>query len=508
MRTQKKLGSAVICALAAAAVCADTHRALAIGPELIVSTLASHPSAQVPGTTDSWLQTDFGQLCKSPSGNRWIVQCAANLNGLGGEVVLTGAGTTASLAYRSDIEVPWLPAGSGFFPVLVSVTDQYAINDAGDIAFGADEAGNEVVALRNSSGWSVKAREGATIPFDPAGRVWPGSGFDVAGVSVDGTQVSFRAASANTVPATTAVTYLVVNDAPVVATGTTIPTGQLTSPDRAYDLAGDSTYFRTSAGGTPWAAVASLSGATANDDIAVVSNAVVAQESFPFSTTSVNRRLGGADISGNGAHWFMRGQDSGGTVNWAAKDGVVMATTGAPITSTPGQTELWANQTGFGRTFFQITDNDAGNYIIVGGTNAAAPGNAVIVYNGSTVLFRQGAPIDVDNNGLYDDNVFGSMADTGSELYTTFLSNDGYVYTTVQIVDSAQVDLGEAVIRIRVPSACVADFNGVGGVTVQDIFDFLAAWFQGLPSADVNGAAGVTVQDIFDFLSAWFAGCP
>ena len=54
---------------------------------------------------------------------------------------------------------------------------------------------------------------------------------------------------------------------------------------------------------------------------------------------------------------------------------------------------------------------------------------------------------------------------------------------------------------------CPADFNGTGGLTVQDIFDFLAAWFSGLPSADFNHTNGITVQDIFDFLAAWFTGC-
>jgi hypothetical protein len=41
---------------------------------------------------------------------------------------------------------------------------------------------------------------------------------------------------------------------------------------------------------------------------------------------------------------------------------------------------------------------------------------------------------------------------------------------------------------------------------VQDIFDFLNAWFAGSVAADFNGG-GLAVQDIFDFLSAWFAGC-
>ncbi len=54
---------------------------------------------------------------------------------------------------------------------------------------------------------------------------------------------------------------------------------------------------------------------------------------------------------------------------------------------------------------------------------------------------------------------------------------------------------------------CPADFNGAGGLTVQDIFDFLAAWFAGNPSADFNHQNGLGVQDIFDFLAAWFAGC-
>lgn len=55
---------------------------------------------------------------------------------------------------------------------------------------------------------------------------------------------------------------------------------------------------------------------------------------------------------------------------------------------------------------------------------------------------------------------------------------------------------------------CPADFNDSGSVTVQDIFDFLTAYFNNELAADFNNSGGVTVQDIFDFLSAYFAGCP
>jgi subtilisin-like proprotein convertase family protein len=54
---------------------------------------------------------------------------------------------------------------------------------------------------------------------------------------------------------------------------------------------------------------------------------------------------------------------------------------------------------------------------------------------------------------------------------------------------------------------CKADFDGSGVITVQDIFDFLNAWFAGDPRTDVDGVPGISVQDIFTFLNIWFAGC-
>lgn len=53
---------------------------------------------------------------------------------------------------------------------------------------------------------------------------------------------------------------------------------------------------------------------------------------------------------------------------------------------------------------------------------------------------------------------------------------------------------------------CIADFNHAAGLSVQDIFDFLGAYFAGSPAADINGS-GLSVQDIFDFLAAYFTGC-
>jgi len=64
--------------------------------------------------------------------------------------------------------------------------------------------------------------------------------------------------------------------------------------------------------------------------------------------------------------------------------------------------------------------------------------------------------------------------------------------------------------RIEGPAVLVdcsiADFNNDCAVGVQDVFDFLRAYFSGDPRADVNGVGGVTTQDVFDFLAAYFGG--
>jgi hypothetical protein len=56
-------------------------------------------------------------------------------------------------------------------------------------------------------------------------------------------------------------------------------------------------------------------------------------------------------------------------------------------------------------------------------------------------------------------------------------------------------------------SCCPANINRLGGLSVQDIFDFLAAYFTQDPVADFNQSGTISVQDIFDFLAGWFAGC-
>lgn len=56
-------------------------------------------------------------------------------------------------------------------------------------------------------------------------------------------------------------------------------------------------------------------------------------------------------------------------------------------------------------------------------------------------------------------------------------------------------------------SACPADVDGAGGVTIDDLFIYLNMWFTGEGSADMDGVGGVGIDDLFVFLGRWFAGC-
>ncbi len=74
--------------------------------------------------------------------------------------------------------------------------------------------------------------------------------------------------------------------------------------------------------------------------------------------------------------------------------------------------------------------------------------------------------------------------------------------------DNAGGRFSQGIARYGCPLVvCRADFNNNGAVGVQDIFDFLTAYFTGSSAADINATGTVTVQDIFDYVTLYFVGC-
>ena len=72
------------------------------------------------------------------------------------------------------------------------------------------------------------------------------------------------------------------------------------------------------------------------------------------------------------------------------------------------------------------------------------------------------------------------------------------------VTPQAQCNTG----TVSTTPCCKADFNKIGGITVQDIYDFLTAWLAQSPTADYlgNGAGAPNEASINAFISAWFAG--
>jgi glucose/arabinose dehydrogenase len=81
---------------------------------------------------------------------------------------------------------------------------------------------------------------------------------------------------------------------------------------------------------------------------------------------------------------------------------------------------------------------------------------------------------------------------------------DSGAYVCVLTSPCGTVETRPVMVSIR--TCYDADFNRDNVVDVQDIFDYLNAWFAGDPATDLNGD-GRSTQDIFDFLNSWFQGC-
>ncbi len=135
-------------------------------------------------------------------------------------------------------------------------------------------------------------------------------------------------------------------------------------------------------------------------------------------------------------------------------------------------------------------------------TSTVAPtGTRTALFLGDEIVFRD----DTSAPGI--GNAAGPLV---ADPYGFNVSPNGQ-YVLAHTVIGSWTGAGDNCLRVAFDSPptgpCPADFNGSGAVTVQDIFDFLAAYFTQSPAADINASGGVTVQDIFDYLALYFAGC-
>jgi len=184
-------------------------------------------------------------------------------------------------------------------------------------------------------------------------------------------------------------------------------------------------------------------------------------------------------------------------------------------------------QFAFSVGFGNVAINASGRWIASGLTNSSDPNdNSVVVVDGRTVLLRERQPMDLDGDGVANDDAVL----LGLNNDSVQLTDDGWLWFIANVNRPAASALagadvnGSVLYRVRLPAlACGrADIAGPGQgigadgeLTADDIIVFLNAFFAGNLCADVSGPGQdtatldgeLTADDIIVFLNRFFGGC-
>ncbi|MCA9281963.1 MAG: hypothetical protein H6812_10985 [Phycisphaeraceae bacterium] len=469
----------------------------------IYTAIPGDPTSQVPGKAGAEFGL-FERPYRSESDEKWILRARTGTFIADENVIIAGEGGVGDLVVYEGQPAPWAPG-----EVISTLDIQCGINAAGQFVFGSNTNNGPndadeylITGQLGSSALTVALRQDDEVPGFPG--VTHGDLIDDEQILADGT-IAYRTINAVGLPSDED-TLLVVGDTVIVQEGITIPAGQLFAfmePWDAFDFQG----FYVSADGSDVLIDGDVEGDTIRDEMTVYNGTVVLQESGVISGF-VNPIAGGftgireSYMMSNG-DWFSRGTNSGGGQDWVVRNSLPVAATGLAIHT--GTTEKFADGDSF-NTFLAMAGNNLGDYVIACFTDNADPNrNTVLLLNRVEVILREGDPVDVDNNGAYDDDAFLA----GFHEDQMFMTDNGSVYFIAFLRDGMGAALGEAFLRL-IPD-CVGDTNGDLIVDVDDLNNILSNWLVnvgvGSPFDLANNDGIVDVDDLNVALSAWGTNC-
>ena len=428
-------------------------------PTVVYSDILTSSTSAMPGMPGvSFGTSTFYHLVRSPSANYWLLNAYTDGPSAENEVYILGSGMSGNVIVREGTLAPFDLAGR-----LYQGLDSWSgVDDQGRVGFSGDVDGpiytdDDFVALYDGGTvTAIAVEEGDASAVLGLGATW--DSLDSAQLS--GAGVGFRATLIDGLPGGTA------NDAAIILGGTvlaqegiTVPTGQAggaVEPWGTFDLYD----FRTDATGNNYAIQGDLAGATTSDDVVVVNGAVVVQEGSFVDPSFANpvdvSGIVGVQMMSNG-DWFVDGNNDISELDWVIRNGQLVAATDRPIF--PGSSENY-DDAPYSNTFFMMIGNNNGDYIIGGVTdNPDTTLNGVLVLNGEQVILREGAGVDLDGNGLLDDNVFiNTFRDDDA-----FLTDDGVLYALVSLKDDTGASAGQALITFVIPEPGTLALLGLGG---------------------------------------------
>lgn len=266
--------------------------------------------------------------------------------------------------------------------------------------------------------------------------------------------------------------------------------------------------FQTTPDGRRWLALGKVQADNDIDSVLVVDGRIVLREGFaiPGASPVVENIANGRVIPCG--DWFARGTDRA-NLAYALRNGLVIAQTGSPVPDEPGAT--------WGDAFYGLSGNCAGAWALAGKTAAPAASDDVIAVTGIGVVVREGDPVDINGDGLFNDDAFIGRGNNALEAFAPdqiALSEDGVIYFIANLRNGAGQDLNSdpafgpptAFMRIQL-YVCAADFDGDGFVTGIDYDLYVAAFEAGETSADFDGDGFNTGIDFDLYVDAFEAGC-
>ncbi len=432
-------------------VCALTSLVWAIGPDVIHTEILAHSSSIVPGARDAG---------GNPVVTNWLALEDLSIRHDGGQWMLKGR-TTQATTNDSILNLGSGLSGTAFAqdgqPLLGGVAgEQYDFFDT-PVPAAWDDAGN--------IGFSARAKGGSATTFEKVIRVVGGthtitlqmgdpalglidnpagsSGDETFGNSINSVHLlnDGRTGFINT-----PITNLHTSRYPAFFRGNTSFRQSGISTVSGGEI-WDSFDF-DAGGGTPdgahWFAIGDTENPnTAVDGVFVVDDNVILREGSAIAGAGspVPSAFTFARMLNNG-DYFVRGQETN-TNDWAVRNGVLVAKTGD---AAPGG-ELWGN------AFSTFTGDRNGNFLLVGNTNNPNVNlDTVMVYNNTNLLMREGDPIDLNNNGLFDDDVFLASFQPND----VHLTDSGEVYFLGTLRNGAGTLLGDTFLHLNVPEPTTA----------------------------------------------------
>lgn len=436
---------------------------------VIYTNVVGHPANNVPGT--GGLPFFF-----SATGTTVFVRPNVALDGQWViEVDIDSGGTTDDNAYIRNGELVLREGDSTAFAAgetWGTCDDNVGINSTGAILLtnnlngsAATTADDVVVMIDAAGNQTLIAREGdlvdAILPA-LAGATWDDS-MDGPILTEVG-QMGWIADGLDGTPGGTADDDVGLLGGAVLYQRGVVPAGQAGGATETWENF-DFQDFHVSLDGSVTMMQGDLTGATTDDDVLAVNGVIVLQENQPIPGSGFVEPIDASGIVESWmdpvGNWFARGDNDVTNQDWVVRNGVVVAATQATMEIFPGAGEHW-DDSAFSAGFFAFDGNSSGSYMIGGVTDAAADRDGVLVVypaaGSAYVALREGDPVDMDGNGLFDDDTF--IRTMGND--DCLLLEDGSILATVTLRDSLLAAKGSAFVRVGAPSASCTSDNGSG----------------------------------------------